>query len=129
MARLIPDEQTNHNFKAFLEVANAWNLTGNERAKLIRAATSSISRWTNEPDRVGLDQDQHARVRLLLTIHEILSQIFDEQTLLREFLHAKQPCNPFNYRSLLGYMLEEGEMEDLILARNWLTSTVERGLL
>ena len=126
MPQLVPDEQKNEDFRAFLEVCQAWGLAGHERARLVRAATSSVSRWTNEPGRVGLDQDQHARAGIVHSSHELLWQCFDDQASINEFLNGKLPYHPFNYQSMLEFMLKEGEMEDMIAAKRWLQNKIEQ---
>lgn len=126
MPRLIPDPEKSEAFVAFLEVAEAWGLSGNDRAILLRTATSSLSRWSNEPTRVGLDRDQYDRVHLLLNIHELLCQNFEDLAALNEFINARLPYSPFNYRSMLEYMLDDGGLQAIIKAERWLRNTIEQ---
>ena len=97
--------------RGFLRLADAWNLSAQEKSDLLGASVSrgTLRNWAQDESASTLNADQLMRVSLLLGIYEGLQRIWrrvpaDADAWLRR---ARQE-NPFQGQNPLQYMRDGG---------------------
>lgn len=107
--------------EAFLEIADSWLLTVDQRRVLL----GEISRPTYHIWKSGklgvLSRDQLERVTLIIDINRYLTAAFDSQEEANSWLGSSNKDTPFKGRSPLCHSLQ-GSIIDLYATRDYLRS-------
>ncbi|MEP6781902.1 MAG: MbcA/ParS/Xre antitoxin family protein [Gemmatimonadaceae bacterium] len=119
---LPPDERTAlgaAGFRTFLALAEQWQLTVNERTRLLGdIADSTYHKWRS--GKIGeLSRDQLERLSLVLGIYKALRLIFSDEATGTRWLRGANSESTFASRSPLERMLN-GSIDDLYAVRRYL---------
>lgn len=119
---LPPDERTTlgaAGFRIFLALADQWQLTVNERTRLLGdVADSTYHNWRS--GKIGeLSRDQLERLSLVLGIYKALRLIFSDEATGTRWLRGANSESTFASRSPLERMLN-GSIDDLYAVRRYL---------
>lgn len=106
-------------FRAFMEIANEWELGVAQRVRLLGdIAESTYHKWRT--GKVGeLSRDQLERLSLLLGIYKALRLIFSDENTGTRWLKGANTDADFGSRSPLDRMLN-GSIDDLYAVRRYL---------
>ncbi|MEP6765082.1 MAG: MbcA/ParS/Xre antitoxin family protein [Gemmatimonadaceae bacterium] len=119
---LAPDERASlgsAGFRTFLALADQWQLTVNERTRLLGdIADSTYHKWRS--GKIGeLSRDQLERLSLVLGIYKGLRLIFSDEATGTRWLRGANSESIFAARSPLERMLN-GSIDDLYAVRRYL---------
>ena len=119
---LTADERTSlgaAGFRTFLALADNWQLTVNDRTRLLGAiADSTYHKWRS--GKIGeLSRDQLERLSLVLGIYKALRLIFSDEATGTRWLRGANTEAMFAGRSPLERMLH-GSIDDLYAVRRYL---------
>ncbi|MDQ6611896.1 MAG: MbcA/ParS/Xre antitoxin family protein [Gemmatimonadota bacterium] len=106
-------------FRTFLALADNWQLTVNERTRLLGdIADSTYHKWRS--GKIGeLSRDQLERLSLVLGIYKALRLIFSDEATGTRWLRGANTESLFAGRSPLERMLN-GSIDDLYAVRRYL---------
>lgn len=106
-------------FRTFLALADSWQLSVNERTRLLGdIADSTYHKWRS--GKIGeLSRDQLERLSLVLGIYKALRLIFSDQATGARWLRGENTEPMFASRSPLQRMLD-GSIDDLYAVRRYL---------
>jgi hypothetical protein len=110
--------------RAFVNIAEAWDLSIAEQLKLLGIASrSSFFKWRRERD-PNLPRDTLERLSYLLGIYKSLQILLPDERAADAWVRKPNTAAPFGGRSALERMLS-GQVADLYVVRQYLDA--ERG--
>jgi hypothetical protein len=110
--------------RAFVNIAEAWDLSIAEQLKLLGIASrSSFFKWRRERD-PKLPRDTLERLSYLLGIYKSLQILLPDEQAADAWIRKPNTAAPFGGRSALERMLS-GQVADLYVVRQYLDA--ERG--
>ena len=113
-------------FRAFLRLADLWNLSNEEQRILLgQIKRSTFFKWKKQNGvGVELSHDTLERISYLLGIYKALNIIFPDPAIADAWIRQPNQAPLFGGRSALERMLS-GQVSDLFLVRQYLDA--ERG--
>jgi putative toxin-antitoxin system antitoxin component (TIGR02293 family) len=91
-------------FSAFESVADAWCLTGHERATLLDIDLKTYDKWYRANESVRISSDQARRVVRLISIYDSTHKVFGDAEYANDWVHRTNAA--LDGRSPLEVMLE-----------------------
>lgn len=113
--------------RAFTRLAEIWQLSGAQQAKLLGLDATQLStlyKWKSQPQRANLSHDTLDRISYLTGIYKALHILLPDDTAADSWIHRSNDAPLFAGRAPLERVLS-GRMHDLHLVRAYLDA--ERG--
>jgi len=113
--------------RAFTRLAEIWQLSGVQQAKLLGldgTQLSTLYKWKSQPRRANLSHDTLDRISYLTGIYKALHILLPDDAAADSWIHRPNDAPLFAGRAPLSRMLS-GSMHDLHLVRAYVDA--ERG--
>ena len=113
--------------RAFARLAEIWQLSGAQQARLLGLEPTQLStlyKWKSRPEGANLSHDALDRVSYLVGIYKSLHILLPDDAAADGWIRRKNEAPLFAGRSALDVMLD-GSMHDLFLVHAYLDA--ERG--
>ena len=115
-----PQQMAAAGLRAFMRIADAWQLSVDEQIRLLGApARSTFFGWRKHPDKAGLSRDTLERLSNLLGIYKSLQILLPDSAAADAWVRKPNHAPLFGGRSALQQMLG-GNVSDLNLVRRYL---------
>ena len=108
-------------FRAYLNLACAWELTETQAARLLGTSVGTYQRWKRQPDHANLDVNHLERLSLIFAIYKNLHILLPREDAADSWVKRPNANPPFGQRSPLDRMLS-GQVADLLVVRQHLDS-------
>ncbi|SAK92475.1 hypothetical protein AWB79_06818 [Caballeronia hypogeia] len=106
--------------RAFLKIAEAWELSAEEQITLLGSpGRSTYFKWKNAPESARLARDTLERLSLILGIYKALQILLPDPKAADTWIRRPNAAPPFGGRPALDRMLA-GNIGDLIAVRQYL---------
>ena len=119
-APVAPAQMAAAGLRAFVRIAQAWELSVDEQLALLgEPPRSTFFTWRKHPDKAALPRDTLERLSNILGIYKSLQILLPEASAADAWLRQPNGAAPFGGRSALDRMLA-GNVSDLNLVRRYL---------
>ena len=104
--------------QAFVNIANKWNLSENEKCSLIGLSIESFNLHENDTN-LSLDDDVIQRISHLIGIYKALHRLLPSEDAANTWMHQVNNASLFNGNSALDQLLS-GNLTDFAKLRQYL---------
>lgn len=119
-AAIDPQRMAAAGLRAFVRIAQAWQLSVDEQLNLLgQPPRSTFFAWRKHPDRAQVPRDTLERLSCLLGIYKALQILLPDPAAADAWLRKPNTAAPFGGRSALAHMLG-GNVADLYVVRRYL---------
>lgn len=112
-------------FRAFLTLADRWQITVDERFTLLGITRSTYYRWLEKGTPDHLPPDRLKRLSFVLGIARNLREIYGTDAMVDTWMRTPRPNEPiFEGRSPIAFLCN-GDLFTLALVRDYLDAVIE----
>ena len=120
VAAVAPEHMAAAGLRAFVRIAQAWQLSVDEQLALLgQPPRSTWFAWRKQPDKAALPRDTLERLSNLLGIYKSLQILLPDAAAADAWVRKPSSAAPFGGRSALDRMLA-GNVSDLNFVRRYL---------